>query len=75
MTNYAVKKELKHATGIDISDLAVKKDFMASNAEVYKLDIKELVKVPTGLNNLKAKVDNSNVAKLKTVHVDLKNVK
>ena len=29
LTNYATKKELEHATGIDTSDLAAKKDFIA----------------------------------------------
>ena len=29
LSNYATKKELDRATGIDTSDLAVKKDFIA----------------------------------------------
>ena len=41
-------------------------------AEVDKLDINELVKVPTSLNNVKTKVDDLDVGKLKTVPVDLK---
>ena len=56
MANYATTKELEHATGIDKSDLAAKKDFIALEAEVYKLDINKLTNVPTSLNNLKAKV-------------------
>ena len=40
LPNDSIKKELKHATGIDKSDLAAKKDFIAFKAEVYKLDIK-----------------------------------
>ena len=35
-------------------------------AEVEKLGIKKLVNVPTSLNNLKTKVDGSDVGKLKT---------
>ena len=55
LSNYATKKELEHATGVDTSDLAAKKDFIALKAEVDKLDIFELVNVPTGLNNFKTK--------------------
>ena len=40
--------------------------------EVDKLDINELFNNPTSLNNLKAKVDDLDVGKLKTVLVDLK---
>ena len=45
LSNYATKKELEHATGIDTSDLAAKKDFIAF----------KLTNVPTSLNNLKNK--------------------
>ena len=47
MSNYATKKELEHATGVDTSDLAAKKYFIALKAEVGKLDINKLVNVPT----------------------------
>ena len=40
--------------------------------EVEKLDMNKLVNVPTGLNTLKAKVDDLNVGKLETVPIDLK---
>ena len=40
--------------------------------EVNKLDINILTNVPTSLDNLKAKVDDLGVRKLKTVPVDLK---
>ena len=69
---YATKKELEHATGIDTSDLAAKKDLFALKAEVDRLDINKLVNVPTSLNNLKTKVDDLDVGKLKTVPVDMK---
>ena len=55
LSNYATKKELEHATGIDTSDLAAKKDFMALKAEVGKLNIVKLVNVLTSFNNLKQK--------------------
>ena len=43
-------------------------------AEVYKLSITKLVKVPTSLNNLITKVDGLDVGKLKTVPIDLKKI-
>ena len=58
LPNYATKKELEHATGVDTSDLAAKKDFVALKAEVDKLDFNKLVNVPPSLNNLKTKVDD-----------------
>ena len=72
LSNYATKKELDHATGVDTSYLTAKKDFTASKAEVDKLDINKLVNVAISLNHLKAKVDDLGVGKLKTVPVDLK---
>ena len=56
--NDASKKELEHAPGIDASDLAAKKDFIALKAEVDKRDINKLNKVQTNLNNLKTKVND-----------------
>ena len=41
-------------------------------AKVDKIFISGLVKVPTGLNKLKTKIDNLDVAKLKTAPRDLK---
>ena len=70
MPNYATKKELKDALCVDISILAAKRDFVALKAEINKLDIKKLVHVPNGLNNLKTKVDYLDVGKLKTFPVD-----
>ena len=43
-------------------------------AEVDKLNIAKLVNVQISLNNLKAKVTDSDVGKLKTVAADLKNL-
>ena len=39
----ATKKELDHATGVDASDLAAKKGFIALKAEVDKPDITKLI--------------------------------
>ena len=67
-------KELEHATGTDISDLAAKKDFISLKAEVNKIEITKMTNVPTSLNNLKTNVDNLDVGKLKT-SCRLKNIK
>ena len=72
LSNYATKKELQYVKGIDTSDLAVKKDFIALKAKVDKLDINKLTNVPTSLNNLKIKVDGLDVGKSKTIPADLK---
>ena len=72
MSNYATEKELEHGTGVDTSNLAAKKDFIALKAEVDRLDINKLTNVPTSLNNLKTKVDDFDVGKMKTVPVYLK---
>ena len=74
VTNYATKKELEHASGVETSDLTVKKDFVALKAEVDKLYINKLLDVPTSWTNLKTKVDDVDVVELKTVPVHLKNV-
>ena len=43
LSNYATKKELEHDAGIDTSDLAAKKDFIALKAEVNNLDNNQLI--------------------------------
>ena len=48
------------------------KDFIALKAEVDKLDFNKLVNVLTGLSNLKIKIDDLDVDKLKTLAIDLK---
>ena len=40
--------------------------------EIDKVSLNKLVNIPTGLNNLKAKVNDFDVNKLKTVPVDFK---
>ena len=72
LSSFAAKKESDHATGVDTSDLAAKKDFIALKADVDKLDIAKLVNVPTSSNNLKMKVDDLDVGKLRSVLVALK---
>ena len=64
---------LEHRKGLEqVLILATKKDFVALQAEVSKLDINKLINVPTSLNNLKTKKDNLDIGKLKTAPVDLK---
>ena len=63
MLNNATKKEWKHTTDVDTSDLDAKKDFITVIAEVDKLDINKL-------NNFKTNVADLDVGKLKTVPVD-----
>ena len=71
LSNYATKKKLDHATDFYTSDLLAKKDFIALEAKVDKLDINRLVNFPTSLNNLKTKVNGFDVSKVKTVLVDM----
>ena len=72
LSNYATKKKLDYATGIDTSNLAAKKDFFALKAEIEKLDIHKLVNVPSSSINLKTNVGGLGVGKLKAVPTDLK---
>ena len=72
LSNYATKKESEHATGIDTSVLAAKKDYISLEAKFDKLNIAKLLNVPTSLNNLKTKIDDLDVGKLKTSPVYLK---
>ena len=67
MKNYATQKELVDVAGVDTSNLAVKRDFIALKAEVEKLDFNKLVTVPIASNKLKPKVDDLDVDTLKTV--------
>ena len=66
LSNYATKKEFEHATGVNTSDLAAKTDFITLKAEADKIDINKLVNVPTSLNDLKTKINDLDVGKLKT---------
>ena len=43
LTNYASKKELQCTTGVDKSNLAAKKDFIALKADADKLDTHKLL--------------------------------
>ena len=72
MSNYATEKQLKHDTGVDISNLAAEKDFIASKVEVDQLEFSRAINVITDLNNLRTKVSNLDDDMLKTVSVNLR---
>ena len=72
MSNYATEKQLKHDTGVVISNLAAEKDFIALKAEVDQLEFSRAINVITGLNNLRTKVSNLDDDMLKTVSVNLR---
>ena len=55
LSNYATKADLKNATGIDTSKLAMKSDFVRLKAEVDKIDISKLKTAPDDLSNLKSR--------------------
>lgn len=63
---------MNNGTGADTSNLAAESDFVVLKAEIDKLNI--LVNVWTGFNNLKTKVFDLDVSKLKTIPIELKNL-
>ena len=69
------KKESNYFRDADLSNVVVKKYFIALNAEVDKLDINELVNASSSLNKLKTKMDDLDVHKFKIVSIDLKKIK
>ena len=59
--------------GIDTSDLADKNHYnIALKAEVDKLDINQLINVPTSSNNLNTNVHDLDVGQLKSVPGEFK---
>ena len=57
MSNYATKKELKHATGVDTTDVAAKKDFIALKHKIYTKKYTHIVK-NTKFKTLEKKLSN-----------------
>ena len=47
LSNYSTKSELGHVIDVHTSGLAAKKDFIALNSKVGKLDISKLVNIRT----------------------------
>ena len=57
LSNYAIKADLKTATGVDTPSFAEKIDLANLKSYVDKLDIDKLKNLPSGLSSLKSKVD------------------
>ena len=68
-SNYKTKRK-EHTRGVDTSDLAAKNFFIGLRAEIDKLDINKITNFPTSLSNVKTKIDDLHVVKLKIVPVD-----
>ena len=73
LSNYTAKSDLKSATGVDKSKFVKKIDLASLKLEVNKLDTGKSEKVPSGLRNLKSKLDKLDVDMLQSVRNDLKN--
>ena len=63
LSNYATKADLKNATRIDISKLALKSNLVNLKAEIDKIDIDKLKTVPIDLSKLSSVVNNDVVKK------------
>ena len=74
MSNHTTKNELEHATGVDTSNIAAKSDFIVLKVEINKLDTNKLINALTDLNDLRAKIDDLDLGKLKMVPIDLEKV-
>ena len=71
MSNYAIKFDLKNATGVDKSQFAKNANLANLKSEVDEFDVDKLKNIQSGFNNLKSKVDKLNVDKLAPVPTDL----
>ena len=73
--NYATNRTCY--PGVDISDSATKKEFIALETEVDKLNIAKLINIPSSLNNLTIEVDNLSLDewKLQTTYYKLEKIK
>ena len=63
LSNYSARADLKNATGIDTSKLAVKSDLANLKDEADKLDIDKLIPVPFDVSKLGDVVKNDVVKK------------
>ena len=52
LSNYATKTDLKNATSIDTSQLAVKSDLASLKADIDKIDGDKLKTIPIDLSSL-----------------------
>ena len=58
LTNYTIKTELKNATVINTSDLALKSNLAKLKAEVDKIYVDKLTTIPIDLSKLSDVVNN-----------------
>ena len=63
LSNYATKADIKNITHVHTSDFALKTNLSSLKIEVDKLDIDQLVPVPTDLSKLSNVVKNDVVKK------------
>ena len=66
--NYSTKADLKHATGIDKSKLALKLNFVSLTAEIDEIDAHKLETVPTDLSKLSMQLIMMLLKKLCTIN-------
>ena len=58
LANYSTKSDLKKATGIDTSNIALKSNLASLKAELDKIDVDKLKAVPVDLIKLSNVVNN-----------------
>ena len=63
LTNYAIKKDLKNITHVDVSSFASKTNLAALKTEVDKIDTDKLKTAPTDLAKLTDAIENDAVKK------------
>ena len=63
LPNYAMKGDLRNATGVDTSKSAAKSDLASLKAEVDKIDVDKLKTVPVDLSKISNAVNNDVVKK------------
>ena len=58
LSNYAIKADLKNATGVDTSSFAKKTDLASLKFDADELYIDKLKNISTNLGKIKSKIDN-----------------
>ena len=58
LSNYAIKADLKNATGVDTSSFAKKTDLVSLKFDADELYIDKLKNISTNLGKMKSKIDN-----------------
>ena len=58
LSNHATKADLKNATGIDTSKLALKSNLASLKAEIDKINVGKLKTIPIDLSKLRNVVNN-----------------